>query len=351
MEQHFNGLGMHLGNLSRLSNARTRSISAENPTGAKGRGGSAIEGTGANAARDLGLGWKISPSVVLSPQATLILADIREAGAIQHLWMTTSPTFWRQLVLRAYWDGEESPSIECPYGDFFVNGWCERCHVNSLPIVVNPAGGMNAYWEMPFRKSAQLTIENLGTEEVILYYQIDYTLTDVPTDAAYFHAQWRRSNPLGYKEVHTLLDDVQGKGQYVGTYLAWQSNSNGWWGEGEIKFYLDGDQDFPTICGTGTEDYFGGAWGFEQPKGAYALYSTRSSSPTGLTAPNSVLACIAGISWTPFALRRRYTLPFRHSDGVMVSAICHCRTILLLLLTGIKLSLMCPITRSRGLMR
>jgi len=274
MEQHFNGLGMHLGNLSRLSNARTRSISAENPTGAKGRGGSAREGTGANAARDLGLGWKISPSVVLSPQATLTLADIQEAGAIEHLWMTTSPTFWRQLVLRAYWDGEESPSIECPYGDFFVNGWCERCHVNSLPIVVNPAGGMNAYWEMPFRKSARLTIENLGTEEVILYYQIDYTLTDVPTDAAYFHAQWRRSHPLGYKEVHTLLDDVEGQGQYVGTYLAWQSNSNGWWGEGEIKFYLDGDQDFPTICGTGTEDYFGGAWGFEQPKGAYARYST-----------------------------------------------------------------------------
>lgn len=274
MSLPFNGLGMHLGNLSRLSNARTRSISAENPTGAKGQGGMATEGTGAYAARDLGLGWKISPSLIIPPQQFVTLADIQEPGAIQHIWMTTYPVHWRRLVLRAYWDGEEHPSIECPYGDFFANGWCERCNVNSLPVVVNPAGGMNAYWEMPFRQSARLTIENLGTEEVVLYYQIDYALTDVPDDVAYFHAQWRRSNPLGYKQVHTLLDGVKGKGHYVGTYLAWQTNNTGWWGEGEIKFYLDGDNEFPTICGTGTEDYFGGAWNFEHPQGEYGVYST-----------------------------------------------------------------------------
>ena len=139
---------------------------------------------------------------------------------------------------------------------------------------MNPAGGFNSYWEMPFRQHARLTIENLGAEEIILYYQISYTLTDIPEDMAYFHAQWRRSNPLGYKEVHTLVDNIQGKGHYVGTYLAWQSNSSGWWGEGEIKFYLDGDKDFPTICGTGTEDYFGGAWNFEQPTGEYCPFST-----------------------------------------------------------------------------
>ncbi len=270
----FNGLGMHLGNLSRLSNARTHSISAENPTGAKGQGGKAIEGTGAYAARDLGQGWKISPSIIIPPQQTITLADIQEPGAIQHIWMTTYPSHWRRLVLRAYWDGEEHPSIECPYGDFFANGWCERCNVNSLPIAVNPAGGMNAYWEMPFRQRALLTLENLSPEEVVLYYQIDYTLTKVPDDVAYFHAHWRRSNPLGYKQVHILLDGVKGKGHYVGTYLAWQTNNSGWWGEGEVKFYLDGDNEFPTICGTGTEDYFGGAWNFDHPKGEYGLYST-----------------------------------------------------------------------------
>ncbi len=274
MNVPFNGLGMHLGNLSRLSNARTRSISAENPTGAKGQGGMATDGTGAYAARDLGRGWKISPSLIIPPQQIVTLADIQEPGAIQHIWMTTYPAHWRRLVLRAYWDGEEHPSIECPYGDFFANGWCERCNVNSLPVAVNPAGGMNAYWEMPFRQSAHLIIENLGTEEVVLYYQIDYTLTDVPDDVAYFHAHWRRSNPLGYKQVHTLLDGVKGKGQYVGTYLAWQTNNTGWWGEGEVKFYLDGDNEFPTICGTGTEDYFGGAWNFEHPQGEYGVYST-----------------------------------------------------------------------------
>ncbi|MDQ6660038.1 MAG: DUF2961 domain-containing protein [Chloroflexota bacterium] len=270
----FNGLGMGLGNLSRLSNAKTRSISAENFSGEKGQGGMATSGTGASCARDLGQGWKISPSIVIAPQSVVTLADIVGPGAIQHIWLTTFPTNWRKLLLRAYWDNEEHPSIETPYGDFFAQGWCERANVNSLPVAVNPAGGFNSYWEMPFRQHARLTIENLGTEEVVLYYQVDYTLTDVPEDAAYFHAQWRRSNPLGYKEVHILLDHVQGKGHYVGTYLAWQVNSPGWWGEGEIKFYLDGDTDFPTICGTGTEDYFGGAWDFEQPAGQYCSFST-----------------------------------------------------------------------------
>ncbi len=265
---------MNMGNLSRLSKAKSRSISAENFSGAKGEGGKATEGTGAKYARELGQGWKISPSISIEPESTFTLADIQEAGAILHIWMTTFPANWRKLILRAYWDGEIRPSIETPYGDFFANGWCERCNVNSLPIAVNPAGGMNSYWEMPFRQEARLTIENLGEEAVTLYYQIDYVLTEVPEDAAYFHAQFRRSNPLPYMQVHTLLDGVQGQGHYVGTYLAWQVNNNGWWGEGEIKFYLDGDKDFPTICGTGTEDYFGGAWNFEHPKGEYGLFST-----------------------------------------------------------------------------
>jgi D-arabinan exo alpha-(1,3)/(1,5)-arabinofuranosidase (non-reducing end) len=273
-QYNFNGLGMGLGNISRLSRAKTRSISPENFTGEKGRGGMATEGTGASCARDLGQGWKISPSVNIAANSTFTLGEIDGPGAIQHFWLTTFPANWRRLILRAYWDGEEQPSIECPLGDFFVNGWCERCNVNSQPIAVNPAGGMNSYWEMPFRQHARLTLENVGTEDAIVYYQIDYTLTDVPEDAGYFHAQWRRSNPLPYKEVHTLLDNVQGMGHYVGTYLAWQSNNTGWWGEGEIKFYLDGDSDFPTICGTGTEDYFGGAWNFEHPQGSYGVYST-----------------------------------------------------------------------------
>ena len=108
-----------------------------------------------------------------------------------------------------------------------------------------------------------MTVENLAAEDMVLYYQIDYTLTEVPEDCAYFHAQFRRVNPLPYGQVYTILDGVRGRGQYVGTYLAWGVHNTGWWGEGEIKFYLDGDRDFPTICGTGTEDYFCGSYNFD----------------------------------------------------------------------------------------
>ncbi len=269
----FNGLGLHLGNLSRLSRAKTRSISAENFTGEKGMAGMATEGTGANAARDLGRGWKVSPSVSIPAHTVFTIAEIAGPGAIQQIWMTVHPDRWRRTILRIYWDGEATPSVETPVGDFFCNGWCSRANVTSLPVAVNPAGGFNSYWEMPFRGSARITLENLADEPLTCYYQVNYTLTEVPADAAYFHAQWRRSNPLPYKTDHTILDGVNGWGQYVGTYLAWGVNNNHWWGEGEIKFFMDGDGEWPTICGTGTEDYFGGAWNFEQPKGEYGVFS------------------------------------------------------------------------------
>ena len=275
MDLPFDGLGMSLGNLSRLSNAVTRSNSAENVSGEKGQGGKATTGGGSIAARELGQGWKISPCINVPARQTVTLADINGSGAIQHIWMTMDPALWRRLVLRFYWDGETYPSVEVPVGDFFCNGWGVRCNINSLPVAVNPAGGLNCYWEMPFRKQARITIENLSPDEAQdFFYQIDYTLTEVPVDRAYFHAQWRRSNPVKSKEVHTLLDNVRGQGQFVGTYLAWGVHHNGWWGEGEIKFYLDGDTDWPTICGTGTEDYFGGAWSFETPDGKIGAYST-----------------------------------------------------------------------------
>ncbi len=275
MKPDFNGLGMGLGNLAELSDAVTRSISPENFNGEKGQGGKAVQGTGAVVGRELGQGWKISPSINIAPRELVTLADIDGPGAIQHIWCTVHPSTWRRLVLRAYWDGEETPSVEVPLGDFFCNGWGERANVSSLPVAVNPAGGFNSYWEMPFRKHARLTLENLAPDEIHgFYYSIDYTLTQVPESRAYFHAQWRRNNPLPAMQVHTLLDGVQGKGHYVGTYLAVGANNNGWWGEGEMKFYLDGDSDFPTISGTGTEDYFGGAWDWEQPKGQYGIYST-----------------------------------------------------------------------------
>jgi len=270
----FNGLGMNLGNLSRLSHAKTRSISAENFTGEKGKGGMATAGTGSHASRELGRGWKVSPSIDVKPGETRTLADIAGPGAIQQIWITPSNK-WRDNILRFYWDGQDQPSVECPIGDFFASGWNRYSQVSSLPVCVNPGLAFNCYWEMPFRKHARITIENRGHDTDVLYYQINYTLTDVPEDAAYFHAQFRRVNPLPYKQVYTIADGIEGRGHYVGTYIAWGTHNTGWWGEGEIKFYLDGDTDWPTICGTGTEDYFCGSYNFEnRATGTYQEFTT-----------------------------------------------------------------------------
>ncbi len=258
----FNGLHMNLGNLSRLSRARTRSISPENFTGEKGKAGMATEGTGAGPSRDLGQGWKVSPSVRIAPKQIFTLADIQGSGAVQHVWMTPTGN-WRFSILRIYWDGETTPSVEAPVGDFFASGWGKYAQLTSQAVCVNPGSAFNSYWEMPFRKSCKITMENIDADQMTLYYQIDYTLTEVPEDAAYFHAQFRRTNPLPYKQDYTILDGVKGWGHYVGTYMAWGVNNSGWWGEGEIKFFMDDDGKFPTICGTGTEDYFCGSYNFE----------------------------------------------------------------------------------------
>ncbi len=183
---------------------------------------------------------------------------------------------WRFSILRVYWDDQEQPSVECPVGDFFACGWNTYAQVSSLAVCVNPGSAFNCYWEMPFRKRCRMTLTNIAPEEMVLYYQINYTLTDVPEDTAYFHAQFRRTNPVPYKEAFTILEGVKGHGQYVGTYMAWGSNDCGWWGEGEIKFFLDGDGEFPTICGTGTEDYFCGSYNFDVGKenGGYREFTT-----------------------------------------------------------------------------
>ncbi len=263
--QSFNGINTDISNIYLLSDAKSRSISPENFTGEKSKGGMATTGTGQNAARDLGKGWKISPSVVIKAHTTFNVAEINGAGAIQHIWMTPTGN-WRFSIIRFYWDDENTPSVEVPVGDFFGQGWGKFAQINSLAICANPGSGFNCYWPMPFRKKCRITMENISDEDMVLYYQVDYTLTDVPKDAAYFHAQFRRTNPLPYKQNYVLVDSIIGKGQYVGTYMAYGAHNNGWWGEGEIKFYIDDDKDYPTINGTGTEDYFCGAYDFDTRK-------------------------------------------------------------------------------------
>jgi hypothetical protein len=311
----FNGLYLNLGNLPRLSNAKTRSISAENFTGEKGMGGMATEGTGARAGRELGQSWKISPSVHIGPKETFTIAEIDGPGAIQQIWLT--PTgHWRYSILRFYWDGETEPSVEVLVGDFFACGWGKYAQVSSIPVCVNPGSAFNSYWVMPFKKSCKITMENLDDERMVLYYQVNYTLTDIPEDAAYFHAQFRRTNPLPYKTDYTILDGVRGWGHYVGTYMAWGVNNNGWWGEGEIKFFMDGDKDFPTICGTGTEDYFCGSYGFANPETKqYQEFTTPFAGMPQVIRPDG-----SRVSQQRFSLYRWHIMdPIRFEKDVKVT--------------------------------
>lgn len=251
-----------LGAMPLITNAKTRSISAENPCGKRGEGG--------KEASNLGPGRKGRPAIILEQGKEYVLAEIEGTGIIQHIWFTlpskTGKTgcVYKDIVLRFFWDGEEQPSIEVPIGDFFCNGFGVHTNVNSLPVAVNPVGGMNCYIPMPFRKSVRITVENQHPVEVPgFFYQVNYSLVDsIPDNAGYLHASWKRSKCSVIGQDHVILDNVKGKGQYVGTYICWSSLGRAWWGEGEIKFYIDGDEQWPTICGTGTEDYFGGAWCF-----------------------------------------------------------------------------------------
>jgi hypothetical protein len=246
------------------STVRSRSINAENPTGAPGGA--------ARTASDLGVGRKGRAFLPLPSGETLTLADIEGPGTIRHIWITVpdateaGPFVLRDLVIRAYWDDEEHPSVEVPLGDFFCNGFGTRALVTSEPIVVAPTGGMNSYFPMPFRSRARIELHSDHPAEIgAVFFQIDYTVgDDIGDDVAYFHAQWRRSNgTTALGSDHVIVDGIEGTGAYVGTYIALASLERYWWGEGEVKFFIDGDEDFPTQCSTGLEDYAGGAWAFQ----------------------------------------------------------------------------------------
>ena len=317
----FNGLDMNMGNLSRLSNAKTRSISPENFTGEPGKGamadpvkdkGKVNQANASAAAEDLGKGWKVNPYINIQPGETVTLAEIDGPGAIQQIWMTPTGT-WRFSIIRMYWDDEKEPSVECPVGDFFASAYNRYAQLSSLAICVNPGRAFNCYWKMPFRKKAKITYENIDNVPTRLYYQINYTLTDIPKDEAYFHAQFRRSNPTE-GSIHTLVDGIKGKGQYVGTYFAWRVTNDGWWGEGEVKFYMDGDTEYPTVCGTGLEDYICGSYNFDVG-GQYTVFTTPYSGLAQVIRPDGAYR-----SQTRFGLYRWHiTDPIRFRESLRVT--------------------------------
>ena len=209
---------------------------------------------------------------MLPALTTTDIATVGGAGIIRHIWITTGRSF-RQAILRIYWDGAPEPAIEAPLGDFFCNGWTRYSKITSLPVAVIPFCGLNCYWEMPYRTSFRISVENIADDDFGVTYQVDYSEVDPPHDAGYFHARWRRENPVNESSVYTVLDCPRGPGLYVGTYMALGVNHPGWWGEGEFKFFIDDDEDYPTICGTGLEDYFCGAYDFNVPGRGYTTTS------------------------------------------------------------------------------
>ena len=190
-------------------------------------------------------------------------------GAIQHIWATCTGV-WRFNILRMYWDDSENPNVECPIGDFFCDGLQgDFRQLNSLPVCVNPGSAFNCYWEMPFKKRALITLENISDEEIILFYQIDYTLTEVPEDCAYFHAQFcRKPCPI---RAFTPYSALRAR-HYVGTYMVWGVNNNGWWAKAKSSSTWTAIRTSHYLR-HGHGDYFCGSYNFET-NGKYTEFST-----------------------------------------------------------------------------
>lgn len=212
-------------------------------------------------------------AVPIAAGATVVIADLDGPGKIAHLWFTASHPdrhYANQLTLRVYWDGETHPSVECPLGDFFGIGHGLDRSFSSLPIRVSAEGrARNCYWPMPFHKSARITITNESELPCrSFYYYVDWQKhASIPQDAAYFHAMYRQEFPCVMGRNY-LIADIQGCGHYVGTVQSVYHSSDGWYGEGDDFFFIDGAVE-PSLRGTGTEDYFCDAWGFRLQEGPF----------------------------------------------------------------------------------
>lgn len=297
-----------LGNLSRLSSSVSRSITAENPGGGAGEGGRAVTGTGQAAARELGRGWKVSPAAAIEPGQTLLLAGIEGAGSIRHIWMGVNGNP-RLVVLRFAWDGSPAPAVECPVGHFFACGWGGVERISSPAVCMNPRNGLNCWWSMPFRSSCRITAENVGAEQIVIYYQVDYGLGEIPEDAGRFHARFHGPVPRGNESPHVVLDETRGRGQYVGTYVAWQPGT-GHDGDGRsIEFHIDGGGRAEVARRSGLAEYFGfsgaPAAEFSTPYSGLA----RATGPEGAASP-----------FTRFGLYRWHLMdPIRFASSLRVT--------------------------------
>ncbi len=259
----------------------TRSISFENPTGAPGAGGAAAGGR------------KGAPYRVLAAGERVVLAEIEGPGTIRHVWMTfppAEPEVMRAKVIEVFYDGAPEPSVSVPAVDFFGVPWGRPVHLATALTAINEGRGFNSYLPMPFRRSVRVELVNAADRPAYLYFQIDYTLEpDLPRAAGYLHAAFRRENPTRLRRDFVIADGLRGPGRFVGCVVGVRVLDGGqWYGEGEVKVYLDGDTDRPTICGTGLEDYVGSAWGMGVHQTLYAGAPLEVRDPEGGANPDFV---------------------------------------------------------------
>lgn len=253
---------------------KSRAINFENPTGEPGKGG--------QAASNLGVGRKGAPARLIKAHEEVTLCDIKSPGTIRHIWVggdhslnafitdSTRKTLLRSIVVRVWWDGQKYPSIECPLGDFMGLAHSKVTSYQSAVHTVSECGGLNFWLPMPFCKGAKMTLTNESDVEFSLYYQIDYTINDqYSNDIGRLHVCFRRENPTTMKKDFEILPKRTGKGRFMGAIIGVRTLHPNWWGEGEIKMYMDGDTQFPTLCGTGSEDWVCLSYGVQQTQFLY----------------------------------------------------------------------------------
>ena len=231
-----------------------RATSFENLSGARGAGGQEHGGR------------KGAPNRQLEPGERVVLADIEGTGVIRHIWMTflpTRPERMRSLYLEVFYDGADEPSISVPCLDFFGMPHGRPVAYHSALTAANEGRGFNSYVPMPFRRGVRVELVNGSPNKAILYYQVDYTLQpSLPEAMGYLHATFRRDNPTVQRRDFVITEGLQGPGRFLGCNVGVRIiDAGAWYGEGEVKVYRDGDDEYPTICGTGLEDYVGSAWG------------------------------------------------------------------------------------------
>lgn len=241
----------------------SRAATFENPSGARGAGGTAFGGR------------KGAPSGLVAPGQTVVLADIDGPGTVRHIWMTfmpAPPETMRALLLEVFYDGATEPSVSAPCLDFFGLPHGRPIPYHSALASAQEGRGFNSYVPMPFENSARITLTNAAAHPAILYYQVDYTLEPETVDqGGYLHVTFRRENPTILRRDFVITEGLEGPGRFLGCNVGVRViDPCDWYGEGEVKVYRDGDGELPTICGTGLEDYVGSAWGLGAHAAPYA---------------------------------------------------------------------------------